>query len=249
MQNRNVGRNGQVSSAQCSQQGTLSNTILTHQTVPPAERHGQGRVGQDSFAANGHVDALDFDVLALGLITPQLQRIHGHVELLIRLGLVGLIQQARGFVFDILHHLSILLGLDFPLGLFQLLLVDSGFDFSGVGRLQVHRAPGESERRRYVPLRTHLNGMVQPPGGGGHLPRLAVETIGGAKGGNEPVDEIPDRSCVLIRQIARRRQQQRRDGLGRLGQWRLTACIGFGAVRLRGVGQVTLSLHDAVGSA
>jgi len=122
----------------------------------------ESRVREDTLPANGNVDAFQLDVLRfVGAGGAELQRVDGHVKLLVRLRGLGLVEQLGGLVLDRLERLLLLLGGDLALGLFELLAVDLGLDLAGVGGLEINAAGGDGEGRRHVALRADLDGLVQ----------------------------------------------------------------------------------------
>jgi hypothetical protein len=92
-------------------------------------------VRQDTLTTDGHIDAVDLDILALVGAATQLERVDSHVELLVRLRRVGLIQKPGSLILDVLELLLALLGSNLALGLLQFLAVDLGLDLALVGRL------------------------------------------------------------------------------------------------------------------
>src|SRR5436305_13527251 len=67
VKNGDVCGNGNFSPTQRPQQGRLSNTILTHQTIPPPICKCQGRISENPLSSDRYVDTINLDVLALWL--------------------------------------------------------------------------------------------------------------------------------------------------------------------------------------
>ncbi len=72
MKNRDMRGNSQLSFTQGPQQSRFADTILAYETIPSAERHSQRSVSQYSLPTNGNINAINFDILAFGLVTAQL---------------------------------------------------------------------------------------------------------------------------------------------------------------------------------
>ena len=126
----------------------------------------KGGVGEDALGSDGDVDIVEFDILGLvGTGVANLERVDGHVELFIGLRRVGLVEQPRSLVLDILVLLLLLLGGDLALGLFELLAVDLGLDLADVGGLEIDAAAGDGQGRRHVALRADLDGLIEAANG------------------------------------------------------------------------------------
>lgn len=176
----------------------------------------EGAISHNAMTANPDVNTIDSDILALGLrVGTQLERVDRHEELFVRHGFFRLVEETRRLVLNRLHLLLLLLGADLALCLLELLPIHTGLDLSSVGRFQIDIASGKTQRRGHVPLRSHVNGLVEPLRGERHLSSLGVNTIGRAQAGDELLDKVPDSLRILFGKVARRRNQQFRDGVGR----------------------------------
>ena len=135
-----MGRNGNFSLTQSSEQSRFTNTVLTNQTISATKGQSQIGITQDSLATNGNVNAIDLDILTLAsILRAELQRIDLHEEFFIRCSIVGLVQKFRGLILDVFELLPVLLCAKLLFGLLQLLLVNTRLDFS-TSVLQVYTA-------------------------------------------------------------------------------------------------------------
>lgn len=215
MENGNVVRNGYFSATQCPQKRTLSYTVLTDKTVTVTISQDKRSISHDAMAANPDVNTVDPNILALGLrVGAQLEWVDGHEELFIRHGFFRLVEETRRLVLNRLHLLLLLLGTDLALCLLELLPIHTRLDLSGIGGFQVDIASSKTKRGRHVPLRPHVNGLVEPLRSKRHLSSLGVKAIGRAQAGDELLDEIPDSLCILVGKVARCRNEKLRDGVG-----------------------------------
>lgn len=164
VKNRDVHWNSELSSCQCSEKSGFTDTVLTDKTISATISQGQAGICQDSETTNSNIDALNLDILALLLshcIRTQLQWIDLHEELLVRLGIVWLVQQLRSLVLDSLELLLVLLGCNLPLRLLELLAINLRLNLSSVRRLQIHAGSGDTESGGHIALCIDGDGVVQ----------------------------------------------------------------------------------------
>lgn len=178
VKNRNMRWDWHLSSREGSQQRRFTDTVVTNQTIPMAIRKRQVGISQYPLAADADIDILDLDVLGLAGAAPtKLQRVDGHVELLVALGVLGLVDELGGLILDRLEMLLALLGGDLPLRLLELLPVDLGLHLARVRGLQVYATGRHGEGGRHVALGADLDGLVEPLDGG-WTPALAICVVG-----------------------------------------------------------------------
>lgn len=177
---------------------------------------GEGGVGENSLATNRDIDIVNLDVLGLATGADGLQGVDGHVELLVRLGRLWLVEQPRGLVLYRLEGLLLLLGGNLALGLLELLAVDLGLDLPGVGGLQVDGAGGDGQGGGHGVLGADLDGLVQPPDGGGFP--LVRGAIGLVVLCHPLVDELLDLGLEGGAGVARGGEEQLGDDGGGVGE-------------------------------
>lgn len=215
-----MARNGHFSATQSAQKSTFTDTVLTDETITVSISQSQGSVGQHAETTNGNIDAVDPDIFALVLrIRAQLEGVDGHEELFIGHGIVGLVEQTRGFIGDGLHLLLLLFGTDLALGLLELLAVDTRFDLARVGGLQVDIPTGQTEGGGHVPLRADMDGLVELLGAERQLPLLGVDAIGRAQRGDILVYQVADSIRILGGEVPGSRNEKLRDGIGSFSDW------------------------------
>lgn len=136
VEDRDMGRNSNFSATQSTQQSTLSDTVLTNQTVAMTVSQCQRSIRQYPQATNRDVDSVHLDVLALGLrVRAHLQRVDSHVELFIGLRRIRLVEQSRCLIFHVLHDLLLLLRANLLFRLLKLLPIHTRFHLPGICRL------------------------------------------------------------------------------------------------------------------
>lgn len=196
VENRDVGRDGNLTKGKVAKQRRFTNTVTTNETVATTVGHSKRRAGEDTVGSERDIDVGKVNVLGLALGgAREVEGVDLHEHLLVALLLLlhldelgALVERAAGALLD--------LGLELGLGLCELGHVDTR-GLALVDTVEIDSA-AHGDGRRHL-LRAHVHRLVETGGrrrAANTLGRLRLEVL------DQAVHEVVEGLVVTARGAA-----------------------------------------------